>query len=179
MESMSQAEYARHLGVSRQQVSKDVKAGKIPVGADGRINPADADFARRSSRVRVNTPAEPPEAPASYGPAETSGLTKARTATEVYRARLAQLEYDERLGKLRPVDDIMAAAQACADQLVRALDQLPRRADEIAAAARAEDVAGVRVLLKTIVRDIRRLAADEFAKLAAGAAPNVAEDSAE
>lgn len=42
---MSQAEYARHRGVSREAVRKAVTAGRIPVGEGGRIDPAVADKA--------------------------------------------------------------------------------------------------------------------------------------
>lgn len=165
---MSQAEYARHRGVTRQAVSKAVKNKSIPVGKDGRINPADADYALDGNRARLNMPADEPGPSPAGGFSDSSGLTKARTANEVYKARLSQLEYEEKTGRLRPVADVVAAAQLCAEQVVRVFDRLPQRAEEIAAAARTGDAAAVRALLKTIVRELKRVATDEFAKLATG-----------
>lgn len=162
---MTQAEYARHRGVTRQAVHKLVAAGKLPVierGGKLMINAADADFAL-GAPPRAAAPAAAPAVESNIG------LTKARTATEVYRARMAKLEYERLLGRLRPTEEVTAAAQVCGARLVRALDQVVRRADEIAAAAKSEGSFGVRQALKRIVRDLRAQVAGEFASLAAGA----------
>jgi hypothetical protein len=45
VERLNGSQYAKRIGVSRQHVSKLVKAKKIPVGADGLIDPVAADLA--------------------------------------------------------------------------------------------------------------------------------------
>jgi hypothetical protein len=117
---MSQAEYARHRGVSPQAINKQVKARKIPVLPNGKIDVAAADRALGETRERVTIrdDVEADEAPrAAPAPVAGAGLTKAKTATEVYRARLAQLEYEERTGKLVP-------AAAAAREWARALTKV-------------------------------------------------------
>lgn len=158
MTSMSQAEYARHRGVSRQAISKLVKAEKIPLDAAGRIDVAAADYAL--GEVRESIDDESPEpTPRSDAPPRFAGegiqLTKARTATEVYRARIAQLEFEERTGKLLPVDQVRQAMERCAEALVRDIDQLPSFADDIAAAFAAGGLAGLRDELKKKSRQFR------------------------
>lgn len=117
---MSQAEYARHRGVSPQAINKQVKARKIPVLPNGKIDAAAADRALGETRERVTIrdDVDADETPrAAPAPVAGAGLTKAKTATEVYRARLAQLEYEERTGKLVP-------AAAAAREWARALTKV-------------------------------------------------------
>lgn len=168
-DGMTQAEYARHRNVSRQAISKLIKAGKIPVSPDGLIDPAEADFRLGENRLRVNIHDDADEAtPVSRLPAEGAGLTKARTATEVYRARIAQLEFEERVGKLVRIVDIERSMERCAEALVRDIDQLPTVADDVAAAFARGGVAAVRDALKakacalrdTLSRSMRLLAAE-------------------
>lgn len=172
---MSQVEYADHRGVSKQAIGKMIKSGKIPTTVrNGRkmIDPAAADFALGESRSRVNSDdADPRDAfGAGYAPgfgpgggnsgggasaSSSSGLTKARTASEVYRAKIAELEFNERIGKLLPVEDVTRAMERCAEMIVRDLDQLPAFADDLAAAFTRSGVAGLRDALKGKARDMR------------------------
>src|SRR4051812_19095367 len=83
LDLITQADYARHRGVSRQAVSKAVAAKKIPVRVrQGRklIDAAEADFALGFSHARLNTPAaaieqSPVEAEAPAPRSQTDGLT--------------------------------------------------------------------------------------------------------
>lgn len=173
MQLMTQAEYARHRGVSRQAVNKAVGNGKIPVHDEGGVKKIDAAEADRAmglnvARVLADDGAAdaPPDRP--EGALPSSGLTRAKTATEVYRARLAELEYNERLGKVRPIEDVTFGAQRCAEVVLRAISRLSGRADEMNALCAKDGVLGARTCFKMIERDLRKLAADEFARLAAG-----------
>jgi hypothetical protein len=174
MELMTQADYARHRGVSRQAVNKAIGAGKIPVhpmdGGKKGIDPAEADRALGLNVSRVLADDSEGPSPRGSDPAAlpSSGLTRAKTATEVYRARLAELEYNERLGKLRPVEDVTIAAQRCAEVVLRAIHRITGRADEIAAQCAKDGVMGARTGLRSIDRDLCRVVAAAFAKLAAG-----------
>jgi hypothetical protein len=167
---MTQAEYARHRGVSPQAVNKQVKAGKIPLLPNGKIDAAAADRALGETRERVTLRDEPDEADAPRAaPAEGAGLTKAKTATEVYRARLAQLEYEERVGRVVPTANVGDAATACAEVTVKALEMALMRVDAMMAAA-AKGEGELRQVVRELIRDQRQRIVDEWAKLAAAVA---------
>jgi hypothetical protein len=176
MDLMTQAAYARHRGVSRQAIHKAVDAGKIKLREQGGgrkgIDPAEADRALGLNVQRVLAGAEDEsasaEASAGQARAPSHGLTQARTATEVYRARIAQLEYEERVAKLRPIEQTEIGAQRCGEVILRAVDGLVGRAEELNARAIKEGTAGVRSGLRAIVRDLRTVIARELARLASG-----------
>jgi len=174
MTGMSQTEYAAHRGVSRQAISKLVKAGKIPESAivDGKIDPAAADFALGETRERIlssdvddgedfgagDDPTFGSAAgtrSAASGDSSVARLTQARTATEIYRARTAELEYDARVGKLLSTEDVTRSMERCAAVIVRELEGLPNFADEIAAAIAKDGLPGARQALKNIARNVR------------------------
>ncbi|MEY9110409.1 hypothetical protein ABH999_006605 [Bradyrhizobium yuanmingense] len=174
MTGMTQTEYAAHRGVSRQAISKLVKAGKIPASAfvDGKIDPAAADFALGETRERIMA-ADVEEgddelaggADPTFGSAagtrsvasdsSVARLTQAKTATEIYRARTAELEYDQRVGKLLVTEDVTRSMEKCAAVIVRELEALPNFADDVAAALAKDGLPGARVALKNIARNIR------------------------
>ncbi len=169
MELMSQAAYARHRGVTRQAINKAINAKKIQLREkDGRkgIDPAEADRALGLNVQRVL--AEDDGDNGREVSRQAPGLTQARTATEVYKARLAELDYNERLGKLRPVEQIEMGAQRCAETMLRAIEGIVGRADDLAAQVTKEGVSGARAALRVIVRDLRGVASREFARLASG-----------
>ncbi len=172
---MSQVEYAKHRGVSKQAIGKMIAAGKIPTQLrSGRkmIDPAEADFALGENRSRVDNDRDestgfaPGFAPTPRE-SSSSGLTKARTASEVYRAKLAELEYNKAVGNLIPVDDARRAMERCAEMMVRAIDQLPTRADDLATAFQRKGVAGLREALKGASRDLRETLSDHMRLAAA------------
>jgi hypothetical protein len=174
---MTQVEYARHRGVSKQAIWKLIDAGRIPfrIDDDGTklINAADADFALNENRARVEAEAAPISA------AQTSGLTRARTVTEVYRARLAHLEYHKRVGELVPLADVEVATTRCSDTLVALVKQLSTRAEEIYAASAEHGVQGARIALKAAERDLREKVAAAFNQLAAEAAASTSQSGEE
>jgi DNA-binding MarR family transcriptional regulator len=93
-------------------------------------------------------------------------LAKEQARRVAYQADLAKLQRDEKLGKLLPIENIAEAAAQCAEALNRVIDQLPARADEIAAAVAKEGVSGVRSFLRSVARDMRERLADEMQRLA-------------
>jgi hypothetical protein len=149
MLGMTQTEYARHRNVARQTIHKMVKAGKIPVGTDGRIDPAAADFALGENRSRVNEPA----APLAPSP-DTGSLTRARTATEVYKARMAQLLYEERLGRSLSLDGVIEATKIFAETVQRSVRRISTHAEEVHSAACRDGQVGTRNVLKKIEYDV-------------------------
>jgi DNA-binding IscR family transcriptional regulator len=100
-------------------------------------------------------------------------LAREQARKVAYQADLAKLNRDERLGKLLPIEKIADAAAQCAEALVRVIDQLPARADEVASAVAKDGEAGARAFLRSVARDMRERMADEMQRLAAmsGEAP--------
>jgi hypothetical protein len=169
MLEMTQAEYARHRGVTRQAIRDLVKKGKIElIEHDGRkvIDVVAADRALGETRERVSVRDD--DEPAR--PAEAAGLTKAKTATEVYRARLAQLEYEERVGNLMPVAEVKEGATLMGHSFLRVLEMALLRADELRAAARNDNPAEHRQALRKLIYDQRLRAVEAMNEMVAAAA---------
>ena len=157
--------YAKHRGVSHTAVQKAVASKRIKLDRDGKIDVEKADRAweantdpaheLRSSHseqpapIRLQSLRDVPEEPSpglsvSGGPKQVYQNAKAVEAS--YRARLAKLEYEEKIGKLLPKDMIQQYI-ATFSQMVKdhALTQADRLASTMAA---LDDVASChRVLL--------------------------------
>jgi hypothetical protein len=103
MALVSQRAYAKHRGVSLAAVQKAIKAGRIRTAADGKIDveQADRDWERNTNYG----------GPVATGDGSVSGpsYAQSRAVREVYTARLAKLEYEERIGKLLPADQVTIA----------------------------------------------------------------------
>jgi hypothetical protein len=104
--------YAKHRNCSPMAVERAIKSGRITRDSKGQIDfrRADRDWARNS---------QPRVAPAASGPSisaeEDTGpgaaqYLKARAVREFFQANLARVEYEERIGKLLPKDEVQTAA---------------------------------------------------------------------
>jgi len=176
--TMTQAEYARHKGMSRQRVGQLVSVGRIPLTDSGRVDVAAADAslagagASPTEMAASSADLNPPQSAPSGGgmrfaASESAALTKARTATEVYTARLRQIEFEKQTGKLLQVGDVTAAMERCAETIVRDLDQLVSHADDLAAALSRGGVAALREELRRVVRSLRATVSSSMTLLAA------------
>jgi hypothetical protein len=169
MLEMTQAQYARHRGVTRQTIHKLVQSGRIPLITkdDGRklIDVVVADRALGEARERVVVPDY--DSAAQGPPVSLGELTKARTMTEEYVGRLKQLEFEERIGQLVRIDDVSHAMELCAAAIVRDLDRLSSRAEDLAAALSSGGISSLRGALKEVTRDLRRTLAENMTILAA------------
>ena len=117
-ELITQAEYARRRDVSRQYIHRLVTQGKIPTDELKRIDPdiADAVLAQLSDPARrLNDMPDDMDAAAEIDEQETgapapgnghASFAKFRSAREAYQAKLAQLDYEERAGKLVRKEEI-------------------------------------------------------------------------
>ncbi|WP_130472993.1 hypothetical protein [Candidatus Magnetaquicoccus inordinatus] len=144
--------YARQRDITEGAVRKAVKSGRIPVEADGTIDPAKANVAweRNTSpaqqRKPDSVPAKPAPVPApanpppirqpSQRPAEPeSGPVAAgmpnyqmsRAVRETYNAKLTRLDYEERTGKLLNAEDVAKEAFALARRVRDRLLNIPSR----------------------------------------------------
>jgi len=109
---VTQAEYARHRGVSRQAVGKAVKAGRVEL-LNGLVDVEAAD-----SRWTAGTRAQVEAVPFDKGRESTrtarpdDGLPSyltSRAIREAYVARLARLDFEERNGNLVPMARVTIA----------------------------------------------------------------------
>ena len=123
MTGVSQRAYARLRGVALSAVQKAIKTKRITLNADGTLDPERANqewekntFAgktlhqatQQATRPQVtprNTPAPPRGGSAMPGQPDVSSdpiaaYLRARAVTETFKAKTAQLEYEERAGKL-------------------------------------------------------------------------------
>ena len=149
MALLSQSEFAKQQGWSRQYVSKLVKSGKIKL-INGKV---DAEAALRA----VSAQAEPstalrnqpsrkeilPTAPTDSR--QAVDFVTARTMREAFKAKMAKIEYEKEMGKLtdaaRVKEDAFRAGRIVRDALLGIPD---RQADVLAAET---DPARVRQLL--------------------------------
>lgn len=140
MAIMTLSEYAAHRGVSRPAISRAVKNGVCPAMLDemGRkmidSDVADAQWpatkagnsAGVNGREKTNTDSENRPAPT----ASTGGSTiiQSRTVKEAYAARMAKLDYEERIGKTIEADkvkeDSFKAARIVRDNMLNIPDRM-------------------------------------------------------
>ena len=101
MAILSQRAYARHRGVALSAVQKAIETGRISAQADGRIDSEQADVDWEQNTTRHAPPiakrGQDEDDASIFG---ASQYTKARAVREYYQARLARIEYEERVGKL-------------------------------------------------------------------------------
>jgi hypothetical protein len=125
MTGVSQRAYARLRGVAMSAVQKAIASKRITPNPDGTIDPQQANeewerntFAGKTLHQATQQAAKPRTVPLSApqpprggsgmpSPPEVSSdpvtaYLRARAVTETYKARTAQLEYEERAGKLIP-----------------------------------------------------------------------------
>ena len=119
-EQVTQAEFARRVGCSRQNISKLVKAGKLTINAAGKLDlvralaeyDANTDPAHHERLKKTADSAGEPELPTVFDapaaddetgqlPLSTESTFKqARTEREQHNAQLARLKYQEKTGEL-------------------------------------------------------------------------------
>jgi hypothetical protein len=107
---LTQAEYARHRGVSRPAVLKAVRTGRIRLDADGRIDPVEADASWQRNTDPSRQRARSAQKPARATSTGHSDYHASRAVREAYMAKLAQLEYEAKSGKLIDAEESRRAA---------------------------------------------------------------------
>ncbi len=82
-------------------------------------------------------------------------LAREQARRASYDADLKKLELEERLSELVPVKDVEAAIVALSENFVRALEQIPSRAEEGFAEASKGGLAGFRGFLRALANGVR------------------------
>lgn len=167
MTLITQAEYARRRGCSKQAVSKAVKAGRVTL-IDGMIDPeiADREWARNTdpeqqergapeqfeiTQARVQASAQQP--PAAAEKAESDPLlVNAKTRTEKLRADLLELDLREKRGELIVADDARRVQFNLARSTRNAILAVPARLAPLLAPI--ADAAEIERVLETELRKI-------------------------
>ncbi len=150
MAEMSLRQYAAHRGVSLPSVQKAIKTGRISQLPNGLIESegADREWAENTG-------------PRYLGEEDGFGATqytKARAVREHYQARLAKLEYEEKVGSLVSKDEVKIAAFN-KGRILR--DGMLNLADRIAPMVAAEnDAARCHEIISTEVRKVLEEFAD-------------------
>lgn len=153
---ITQAEWARQRGFSRQYASRLVRRGVVPL-IDGKVDPVQADAAlaalreparplrrARPSESKASKPeATSPLKPGSSGPEPLSLpqsgdlptlLLKTRIKSEVERARLLEIKARVEAGKYVDADDVKVAAFNRARVVRDSLLNIPDRLASVVAA---------------------------------------------
>ena len=159
MTGVSQRAYARLRGVTLRAVQKAIATKRISLGADGTIDPATANvgwerntFAGRTlheaggqPQAAPPTPRPPPQRGGSgmSGQPEVSNdpvaaYLRARAVSETFKAKTAQLEYEERAGKLIQATKAGEYAAQWSAIVGDALSAYPDRVAPLVAAAKTE-----------------------------------------
>ena len=121
--------YAKHRKVSHTAVQKAIKQGRIQQTSDGLIDTdqADRDWQRNSSPVNAPKSAVPPPA-ASERAIGGPTYAQSRAVRELYLARLAKIEFEERSSKLVSRDEVtvqaFTKARTIRDNLLNIPDRL-------------------------------------------------------
>ena len=138
--------YARHRGVSHEAVRKALAAGRITAGPDGWIDPEVADREWEANTL--------PGAGQHKAPSPRP-FALSRAAREHYRAELARIEYEERVGRLLDAEEVRAAAFACARRARDLLLAMPDRVAPVVAG-----LADVRECHRVLEAEVRRALAE-------------------
>jgi hypothetical protein len=151
----SQRAYARERGVAHRAVQVAIQTGRITTLPDGRIDSEAADKQwRKNTREHAPMIGHEDEDAHGFG---ASQYSKARAVREHYQARLAKLEYEEKVGKLVSKDEVQVAAF---NRFRQYRDHLLNIPDRLAAMLAAEtDPAKCYEILATEIRK----ALNEFA----------------
>ncbi|MGQ9686257.1 MAG: hypothetical protein ACUVT2_08140 [Thiobacillaceae bacterium] len=153
---MSQAEYARHRRVSRQYVSRLLKAGVL-VMRGGKVDVAASDAVLDDRPEKVSEAATSATVEAG---SQTTTYAQAKLADMLFRARLRKLEYETRSGKLIPADEVKVQWFRLARQIRDKLLGMPAKlAPQLAALS---DVREVRELLDAEIEAMLRALQDDI-----------------
>lgn len=148
--SLSQSDFARHIGVARSYVTALKKSGRLVLDDDGKV------LVGPSMEIMSRTSGAPERAAVVKADYSDSADKK-----NYYAAELARLDYEERCGNLMPADDVKSAIADAATTLRTRLESLPDQlAPQLAAIS---DEQQVRAMLADAVEMALGEVAERFA----------------
>jgi hypothetical protein len=174
---MTLCEYARYRGCDKKAVQYAIARGRIHRNDDGSIesDQADADWENNTDHARARYGPKPPRARPSHREVHGDGRApsaipnvddprpgvnfhNARTAREIYEARLKKLAFEQKQGDLLPRAKVEAATVNQYQVFREAMLNVPNRvAGQIAAESDPVKIhqlleGEIRLALKTFVR---------------------------
>jgi hypothetical protein len=156
-EAVSQAEFARLLGVGRSYVTALKKAGRLVLAVDGRV------LVESSKQSLARSTGAPERAVVV-----TEQYTDNRDKRDHYSAEIARLDYEERCGKLMVAADVLGVVAGAATTLRTRLESLPNiLAPQLAALI---DEQQIRAMLTDEVEILLGELSEQFASIARQAA---------
>lgn len=136
MAMVSASEFARQMGVTPEAVRYAIKAGRVKSWkeVDGKFR-IDAEKAKAEwiANTQKRTPIQE-EMRGVQGPS----INQSRTILEAYRAKMAKVEYDEKVGTLVLADTVKRQAFASAREARDRLMNIPDRVAGLVAAESSE-----------------------------------------
>lgn len=114
---MTRSEFAAHVGVAKSYVTKLGQLDKLVFGEGEHEKLIDVSATKQKMADASGAPERS---------AVTSSLfAEAKDKREQYLAEMARLDYEERMGKLMLVEDVVAAVSDAATRLRNQLEELP------------------------------------------------------
>jgi hypothetical protein len=163
------AAVARQRGISKQAVSKKVKAlaGVLEVRQDGQsrlvsLSAYDAAVANHSIAEPRATAAKP--VAAMLVDPDSSAATKARILKLDEQRR--EMELERLRGQLLPIEELEQALHAAGIKIAQQWDRLPQMADDIVAVVMSKGADGLRQFLKTKAQEAREAVTRELGGVA-------------
>lgn len=159
--TMTQAEFARHIGVAKSYISKLKDAGRLVMTPEGMVNVDE-------SKQRIAATADPgkddvsakwkqardshtqPTPPAREEDSDNQSYQAARADKERYAAKMAKIEYERAIGKLVDKAEVQAVVEDVITQFRQGLENLPYR---LAPELVGQDLDGIRAALKQEIFD--------------------------
>ncbi|MCC7203119.1 MAG: hypothetical protein IT393_10730 [Nitrospirae bacterium] len=143
---VSQSEYARRKGVSKQHISRLTQKGIISLD-DGKIDPVQADKQLAAAKDPARDGLRKSDSKVKKG---ESSYWKARTEREQIRAKRERLEYEKAIGQLVDAEEVRLSAFNRGRILRDAIFNLPDRLAPLLAAE--SDVKKVNAILHKELR---------------------------
>lgn len=173
MAGLSYSAFGREVGLSQPRISQLVKAGTIPVNADGKID-LDVGLAAlrrnttssagRSTGPASSLPAAPASSDAPIGETGGGSYNDARRRDAMAVAALRELDLAQRTGQLV---ERVPVARACEDAGLTLGKELEAATNRLAPAVfGAESVAKARELIAAELTRVREVIADTLEAIA-------------
>lgn len=173
--AVTQAEFARQIGVARSYVTALKKSGRLVLNAIGKVlveeskkriaetaDPNRDDVAARHAETRTSQTGNPEndEKPEDETPAGHD-YQKARAQKEHYLAEQARIDFEKSIGKLVERAEVSAAIEDVTSIIRQALENMPHRtAPELV----GKDLDVVRATLKQEIHNALAEMEREFSK---------------
>lgn len=150
---VTQAEFAREMGVSQEAVAKAIKGGRV-VSWQQKNKRVVIDSEKAKKEWEANTTNRKTLQTVMAG-SQGPTINQSRTVLEAYRAKMAKVEYEAKIGTLVLAETVKKQAFACARE---ARDRLMNIPDRVAGLVAAES--NERSCHEILMREIRAVCED-------------------